>query len=78
MELNPAVDRALSETGLDAVARAADISVQAVSKWRRAGVPPNRVLLLEQLSGVSRSVLRPDLYPMETRSPSRVARRKRA
>jgi DNA-binding transcriptional regulator YdaS (Cro superfamily) len=39
------------------------VSHQAVYKWRRTGIPPKRVLLLERLSGVSRHDLRPDLYP---------------
>jgi DNA-binding transcriptional regulator YdaS (Cro superfamily) len=37
----------------------------AIWQWRR--VPPQWVLELERLSGVSRSSLRPDLYPAERR-----------
>lgn len=39
------------------------ISAAAVSQWRR--VPAERVLEVEKASGVSRSALRPDLYPIE-------------
>ena len=39
------------------------ISSQAVSQWEL--VPPNRVLIIEQMSGVSRQKLRPDYYPEE-------------
>lgn len=39
------------------------ISAQAVSQWDE--VPPLRVLAVERVSGVSRSELRPDLYPAD-------------
>ncbi|WP_336810908.1 Cro/CI family transcriptional regulator [Bosea sp. MMO-172] len=42
------------------LARHLGISSQAVSQWKR--VPPGRALAVEQLSGVSRHDLRPDLY----------------
>lgn len=44
-----------------ALARALKISRQTVSLWTR--VPPERVMAIEQLTGVPRSQLRPDLYP---------------
>jgi TorA maturation chaperone TorD len=50
--------------GIGALARALGISQPAVSTWRR--VPAERVLSIEALTGVSRAVLRPDLYPMKT------------
>jgi DNA-binding transcriptional regulator YdaS (Cro superfamily) len=77
MELNVAVDRAIKACGLRSLAAAFDISPQAVNKWRWSVVPPDRVLTLEQLSGVPRTELRPDLYPLD-KTPSDVARRKRA
>jgi DNA-binding transcriptional regulator YdaS (Cro superfamily) len=65
-ELNP-VERVIKAVGgLGALAKRLDISRQAVDKWRRAGVPAERVLFLESISGVSRSELRPDLYPAES------------
>jgi DNA-binding transcriptional regulator YdaS (Cro superfamily) len=65
--------------GLRSVADKLGVRYQAVQKWRASGrVPAERVLALEAVSGVSRSELRPDLYPLETSVPSTVARRKRA
>lgn len=43
------------------VARKLGITPQAVGKWKR--VPPERVIEVEQATGVSRHRLRPDLYP---------------
>ncbi|HEX2555948.1 MAG TPA: Cro/CI family transcriptional regulator [Microvirga sp.] len=48
--------------GIGALARALGISQPAVSSWRR--VPSERVLAVESLTGIHRTVLRPDLYPM--------------
>ncbi|MDR7027241.1 transcriptional regulator [Rhizobium rosettiformans] len=45
------------------MARRIGVTVQAVCQWKK--VPPNRVLTVERVSGVSRSDLRPDLYPPE-------------
>ena len=47
-------------------ARLADlvgVSRQCVGQWSR--VPAERVLQIERLTGVSRTILRPDLYPDE-------------
>src|SRR3712207_6703953 len=49
--------------GIGALARALGISQPAVSNWQR--IPAERVLAVEALTGLSRSVLRPDLYPIE-------------
>ena len=43
------------------IARALDLSRQAVSRWDK--VPAKHVLRIEELTGVSRHVLRPDIYP---------------
>lgn len=54
--------------GLKSVAGKLGVRYQAVQKWRKSGrVPAERVLALESVSGVSRSALRPDLYPLESR-----------
>jgi DNA-binding transcriptional regulator YdaS (Cro superfamily) len=45
------------------LARALGISPQAIYGWRR--VPGGRVLQVEELTGIPRSELRPDLYPPE-------------
>jgi TorA maturation chaperone TorD len=47
--------------GTGALAQALGISQPAVSTWQR--IPAERVLAVEALTGVRRSVLRPDLYP---------------
>jgi TorA maturation chaperone TorD len=48
--------------GIGSLARALGISQPAVSNWQK--IPAERVLAVEGLTGISRSVLRPDLYPM--------------
>ena len=47
--------------GVSALSRALGVSQPTVSNWRR--IPPERVLAVESATGVSRSDLRPDLYP---------------
>lgn len=42
------------------------VTPQVVTNWRRRGIPVERVLDIERVSGVSRYVLRPDIYPRET------------
>jgi DNA-binding transcriptional regulator YdaS (Cro superfamily) len=72
--MSDAVVRAIHGAGgLGALAKALGISYQAVQKWRRSGIPAERVLVVEKLSGISRSELRPDLYPPES-PPSRTTR----
>lgn len=68
------VDFALNAVGgMRALARLLGISAPAVWEWRQRGqIPVGRVLQIERLTGVSRHVLRPDIYPLEA------PRRKRA
>ena len=49
--------------GPSGLARILGIAPQAISQWKR--VPAERVLKIEQHTGVSRHDLRPDLYPRE-------------
>jgi TorA maturation chaperone TorD len=58
--LEQAIDAA---GGIGALARALGISQPSVSNWHR--IPAERVLAVESLTGVPRSTLRPDLYPMD-------------
>jgi pyruvate,orthophosphate dikinase len=61
-----ALDRAINEAGgVAALARAINVTSQAVSQWDR--VPAERVLAVETATQgkVSRHHLRPDLYPAE-------------
>lgn len=46
--------------GVGALARKLGISQPSVSNWTR--VPPERIIAVEAATGVSRAVLRPDLY----------------
>lgn len=45
------------------IARHCGVSLQAVHKWLRAGVPPpKRCLDIERITNISRYELRPDVY----------------
>jgi DNA-binding transcriptional regulator YdaS (Cro superfamily) len=48
----------------DELAKALGVSPQAVSKWKKTRIPPERVLDLERVTGISRTKWRPDLYPV--------------
>lgn len=39
------------------------ITPQAIWKWKWGEVPAERVLAMERATGISRSRIRPDLYP---------------
>lgn len=45
------------------LARAIGVTPQAVKAWSVRGVPPCRVLDVSKLTGISKNVLRPDIYP---------------
>ncbi len=49
--------------GKAALARAIGVSHQTITYWTR--VPPIRVLAVEKATGISREILRPDIYPPE-------------
>ena len=70
--LREAVRRAGSQA---AVARACGVSTTAVWKWVTMSrqVPAEFVLRVEDLTGVSRHELRPDIYPIERRRRRKVA-----
>ncbi|MEQ3658635.1 MAG: Cro/CI family transcriptional regulator [Glaciecola sp.] len=47
-------------------AKAFDVTPQAIRKWERDNkIPAERVLKLEQITGIPRYELRPDIYPPE-------------
>jgi DNA-binding transcriptional regulator YdaS (Cro superfamily) len=55
------VEEAIRVCGsLKAVAKRLGIKSQAISQWQK--IPAKRVLALEALTGVSRHVMRPDIY----------------
>ncbi|KFK94562.1 MULTISPECIES: YdaS family helix-turn-helix protein [unclassified Serratia (in: enterobacteria)] len=46
--------------------KALGVSRMAVCLWKKNGVPPDRVLSIFQVTGVTPHELRPDLYPNPT------------
>ncbi|MFZ3360694.1 MAG: molecular chaperone TorD family protein [Xanthobacteraceae bacterium] len=58
---DPGLDRAIRAAGgVGALARKIGISQPSLSKWSR--VPAERVLSVEDITGIDRGLLRPDLY----------------
>lgn len=58
-----ALDLAKMAVGGAEIARAVGVSAPAVSQWTVC--PAERVLAVEKATGVSRHLLRPDIYPKE-------------
>ena len=58
MGLQIAIKAAGSMRGL---ARLLDIAPQSIVRWKK-GIPAERVIEVERVTGVPRAVLRPDLY----------------
>jgi DNA-binding transcriptional regulator YdaS (Cro superfamily) len=58
-------DAALANDGLVELARKLGISHQSFYSWTR--VPAERVIKFEELSGIPREKLRPDIYPAAPR-----------
>ncbi len=48
-----------------ALAQALEVEPMTVSGWKKRGVPAERVLDVERVSGVSRHEIRPDIYPVD-------------
>jgi DNA-binding transcriptional regulator YdaS (Cro superfamily) len=60
--ISPGLRKAIAVMGgMSAFARAMGVDRTAAYKWRR-GVPAERVIAIESLTGVPRQELRPDLY----------------
>jgi len=53
-----------SDINISHLARELQISRMAVYKWRKSerGIPDRRLVEIEQITGIDRSRLRPDLY----------------
>lgn len=47
------------------IAELAGVDRSTVTRWNNRKVPAERVFLVERLTGVSRHVLRPDLFPKD-------------
>lgn len=59
---DPGLQAAIDAAGnISRLASRVDVTRAAISQWKR--VPAERVLEIEQVTGVPRSTLRPDLYP---------------
>lgn len=77
MERDSAIEQAAAAAGgITRLSTALGLSRTAVSGWRR--VPAERVLAVERISGVSRYVLRPDLYPDRREESQQVACQRRS
>ncbi|KTF10373.1 transcriptional regulator [Pseudoalteromonas sp. H103] len=67
MTTQPALQKAIATLGGQVkLADAIQTSQQNVSNWLRTGkVAPDKVIIIEKVTGVSRHELRPDIYPPE-------------
>lgn len=66
---NPGIVEAIARSGkdgkngsLEKLARKAEVSFGAVSRWMYVNCPAERAIQVEQLTGVHRSRIRPDLF----------------
>ena len=57
--------------GVTELARRIGIAQPSVSNWTR--VPAERVIVVEEATGIDRSILRPDLYAVYNPMPDRAA-----
>ena len=70
--IDPIIEQVIAAAGGTAMlAQRLGIQAPSIYSWRR--VPPNRVLAIEAVTGISRHELRPDLYPPDV--PKRRAKR---
>ncbi|WP_194442373.1 YdaS family helix-turn-helix protein [Pseudoalteromonas simplex] len=67
MSIHLGLQKAISTIGGQVkLAKAINTSQQNISNWLRTGnIAPNKVILIERVTGVSRHELRPDIYPPE-------------
>ena len=61
------LDIVISRVGSQALlAKHLGVAPPSICDWKKTGqIPAARVLQVEKISGVSRHVLRPDIYPTE-------------
>lgn len=69
---DPVLQRILDTVGLRELSRRLGLSPNSVIKWRR--VPDHRIVQVEDVTGVPRETLRPDLYRKPTRTKKTVLR----
>lgn len=60
---NPVAMAAAKAGGIVQLSLKLGMSRGAASQWKR--IPAERVIQVEQLTGISREILRPDLYPVQ-------------
>lgn len=65
------IHQKLKAFGLSRLARELGTTPSAICQWG-GKIPPERVLSVEKITGISRHDLRPDIYPMETEKPFHV------
>jgi DNA-binding transcriptional regulator YdaS (Cro superfamily) len=64
--MTPGLQEAIRRVGnASKLAEKLGVSRQAVSKWE--GVPTHHIIAIERLTGIHRSLLRPDLYEERSR-----------
>ena len=65
---NTIVGRVIEAAGsVGALADALGVTPGAISQWKH--VPVDRVLVVERLTGIPRSEIRPDIYPPDEYPP---------
>jgi len=58
----------IKKIGFQNLAAQLGVRYQSIQDWLAVGrIPAERVLAVEKATGISRHVLRPDIYPLEKR-----------
>jgi DNA-binding transcriptional regulator YdaS (Cro superfamily) len=70
--LKPSLRELLKDRGLllADLSRLAGVNKGTTTRWDQGRIPAERVLEVETLTGISRSDLRPDIYPTRSRAIS--------
>lgn len=71
--MNAIADAIRKAGGPTKLGKALGITRQAVEQWRERVVPPEHVLAIEKLTGITRYELRPDIYGSPPANPKRRA-----
>lgn len=67
--MSKALRRAIAIAGSQAkLAKMIGLRQPSVAKWLERGIPAERAIDIERCTGVSRSELRPDLWPQDDHS----------
>ena len=64
-KINPVDAGALVFGSKVALAKRLGISRQSLNSWRLKGIPAERALEFSKVTGLPRSLVRPDLYPQD-------------